>query len=76
MVFSRLFPFILFLLKIKMHYIRARALLLIGSKPNDYIKKNKCHFFYACDKLFEMKIKNFLNVSNKINQPSYVLINK
>lgn len=74
MVFSRLFPFILFLLKIKMHNVRARALSL--SKPNDYIKKNKCHFFYACDKLFEMKIKNFLNVSNKINQPSYVLINK
>jgi len=33
-------------------------------------------FFYTCDKISEMRTKNLTNISDKINQPLYVLINE
>jgi hypothetical protein len=33
-------------------------------------------FYFACDKIFEMRIKNLLNILDKINLPLYALTNK
>jgi hypothetical protein len=54
-----------------MHFTRAR------SKPSYCIKKMwALLFFYTCDKISEMRTKNLTNISEKINQPLYVLINE
>ena len=50
--------------------------LPVGSKPIYRIKKMLAllfFYFFACDKIFEMRIKNFINILDKIKWLSYAL---
>jgi len=57
-------------------FIRVGLTLHCGSNQNTVIALRAPLFYFACDKIFEMRIKNLLNILDKINLPPYALTNK
>ena len=48
----------------------------LDKNPIIILKIQASLFVLAHDKIFEMRVKNLISVSDQINQPPYILINE